>query len=108
MVTIMDPKGVELTTKQVGRSGENYSLNDEAPGDNATMQQQAVETVKVLDRSPVKKEFTSKGELEMTDKKRLDDFNMYMYMKEFHEVDIVENMDLNEKYEKRKKVEAIL
>ena len=44
----------------------------------------------------------------MTDKKRLDEFNMYMYMKEFHEVDIVENMDINEKYERRKKAEAVL
>ena len=37
----------------------------------------------------------------MTDKKRLADYNMYMHLKEFDEVDIVEDMDLNEKYKKK-------
>ena len=69
---------------------------------------QAYETVKVLDRSPVKKEFSTKGELEMTDKKRLADYNMYWHLKEFDEIDIIEGMDLNEKYKKRKKVEHIM
>ena len=44
----------------------------------------------------------------MTDKKRLADYNMYWHLKEFDEIDIIEGMDLNEKYKKRKKVEHIM
>ena len=98
---ISDPKGFELTTTQLGGK-VNAMVGDDVP------MQQAYETVKVLDRSPVKKEFSTKGELEMTDKKRLADYNMYWHLKEFDEVDIVENMDLNEKYKKKQKVEKLM
>ena len=49
----------------------------------------------------MKKNFSTKGELEKTDKKRLADYQMYWHLKEFDEVDIKEDMDLDEKYEKR-------
>ena len=62
----------------------------------------------MLDKSPLKRDFTSKAELEMTDKTRLGDYNMYWHLKEFDPIDLVEEMDLDEKYKRKQKVEAML
>lgn len=62
-----------------------------------------------LDTAPLKKEFTSKAELEADeDKERLADYNMYWHLKEFDPIDIVEEMDLDEKYKRKQKMEHML
>ena len=61
-----------------------------------------------MDRSPVKKDFSTKAELEQTDPNRLADYNMSGHLKEFDPVDIVEEMDLDEKYKRKQKVEKML
>lgn len=62
-----------------------------------------------LDRSPLKRDFGSKVELEQSiDKTRLADYNMYWHLKEFDPIDIVEEMDLTEKYKRKQKVEKML
>ena len=64
--------------------------------------------IKVLDSSPLKKDFKSKAELEVKDKVRLADYNMYWHLKEFDPIDIVEHMDLDEKFKRKQQVEAML
>ena len=61
-----------------------------------------------IDSSPLKTSFKSKKELETRDKARLADYNMYWHLKEFDPIDIVEEMDLDEKYARKQKVEALL
>ncbi len=62
-----------------------------------------------LDTAPLKKEFASKAELEAADdKERLADYNMYWHLKEFDPIDIVEEMDLDEKYKRKQKMEHML
>lgn len=63
-------------------------------------------TINVMDSAPLRKDFTSKAELERTDKARLGDYNMYWHLKEFDPIDIVETMDLDEKFKKKQKIEA--
>ena len=60
-----------------------------------------------LDRAPLKKQFASKAELESAtgDKARLADYNMYWHLKEFDPIDMVEEVDLDKKFEKKKKLE---
>ena len=57
--------------------------------------------VKVMNSSPLKKNFTSKAELEVKDKVRLAEYNMYWHLKEFDPLDIVEHMDLDEKFKRK-------
>lgn len=64
---------------------------------------------KMLDRSPIQAEFGSKAELEQAkDPTRLNDYKMYWHLREFDPIDMVEEMDLDEKYKKKQKVEAML
>lgn len=56
----------------------------------------------------MKRDFTSKAELELTDKTRLADYNMYWHLKEFDPIDLVEEMDLDEKFKRKQKVEKML
>jgi len=63
--------------------------------------------VKVINSSPLKKNFRSKNELEKKDTVRLADYNMYWHLKEFDPVDIVEEMDLDEKFKRKQKIEAM-
>ena len=55
----------------------------------------------------MKKHFASKAELESAtgDKARLADYNMYWHLKEFDPIDMVEEVDLDKKFEKKKKLE---
>lgn len=64
--------------------------------------------IKVMDSSPLKKNFRSKLELEAIDKVRLAEYNMYWHLKEFDPLDIVEHMDLDEKFKRKQQVEAML
>ena len=57
--------------------------------------------IKVMDSSPLKKNFQSKAELEVKDKVRLAEYNMYWHLKEFDPLDIVEHMDLDEKFKRK-------
>lgn len=63
--------------------------------------------MKVINSSPLKKNFRSKNELEKKDTVRLADYNMYWHLKEFDPVDIVEEMDLDEKFKRKQKIEAM-
>ena len=65
------------------------------------MRSNGEKSIKVLDSSPLKKDFNSKAELELTDKARLADYNMYWHLKEFDPIDIVEHMDLDEKFKRK-------
>mgnify|MGYP000625071329 CR=1 FL=1 len=62
----------------------------------------------MIDKKPLKKQFASKQELEQTDAGRLADYNLYWHFKEFDPIDMVEEMDLDEKYKKKKQFEALL
>ena len=64
--------------------------------------------IKVMDSSPLKKNFRSKLELEAIDKVRLAEYNMYWHLMEFDPLDIVEHMDLDEKFKRKQQVEAML
>ena len=66
-----------------------------------------VEPFKLIDRSPLRVNFSSKAELESTDKARLQEYNMYWHLKEFCSLDIDEEIDLTKKYEQKKKIEAM-
>ena len=61
----------------------------------------------MINSSPLKKNFRSKNELEKKDTVRLADYNMYWHLKEFDPVDIVEEMDLDEKFKRKQKIEAM-
>lgn len=64
--------------------------------------------MKVINSSPLKKNFKSKNELEKKDTGRLADYNMYWHLKEFDPIDIVEEMDLDEKFKRKQKIENML
>ena len=55
-----------------------------------------------MDRSPIVKDFSSKAELEQAgDKTRLTDYQMYWHLREFDPIDMVEELDLEEKYKRK-------
>ena len=62
----------------------------------------------MLVRSPIKKDFSSKADLEKNDMARLADYNMYWHLKEFDPIDLDEGMDLDEKYKRKQKIEKML
>ena len=68
----------------------------------------AAAAIKVMDSSPLKKDFNSKAELERNDKNRLADYNMYWHLKEFDKLDMDEGLDLDEKFKAKKNHEAML
>ena len=82
---------------------------DFAPGDSQTLDAHTLrERVNVIERSPLKREFNSKVELEETDSARLADYNMYWHLKEFDPIDINEEIDLDEKYKRKQKIEKMI
>ena len=59
-----------------------------------------------MNTSPLRSHFTSKVELEQeNDKERLEQYNMYWHLQEFDRNDLNEEMDIDEKYEKKKEHE---
>ena len=58
--------------------------------------------------SPMRKNVTSKAEIETTDRERAQDLNMYFHLHEFDPVDLMEDLDMEEKYKRKKKQAAIL
>ena len=102
-----DENALKLTTTKISSPPETVKLSDsmqrvpEEPRNKFQDSSIAGGPIKVLDNSPLKKDFKSKAELEQTDKLRLAEYNMYWHLKEFDPIDIVEHMDLDEKFKKK-------
>ena len=56
----------------------------------------------------MRKNVTSKAEIETTDRERAQDLNMYFHLHEFDPVDLMEDLDMEEKYKRKKEMEAVL
>ena len=113
--TFNDSIGLDLTAKKITRPAVNAGLSSHAgAGANTERQYGNDEAVrssfpKVMDRTPIVKEFASKNELEQAqDKTRLSDYQMYWHLREFDPIDMIEELDIEEKYKRKQKIEAML
>lgn len=89
--TLDDDSGFKLTTTRLVRPADTLKMNDTlktVSEETASKPEGTSAPIKVFDNSPLKKNFNSKAELEITDKARLADYNMYWHLKEFDPLDI--------------------
>ena len=61
-----------------------------------------------LDRSPLRRNFNSKVELEQGDEERLKSYNMYWHLQEFDRLDLDEEMDIDKKFRLKQEHEKLM
>ena len=83
-------------------------INEQKAREASLNRQRVIEGQKII-ASPTHKKVASKIELELTgNNERIEDLNSYYHLHEFDPVDLMEDLDIEEKYKRKKKQAEIL
>ena len=101
----MEPKKFKRVPPQSKSTAEAFKFHTL---DARTSKKEVPKAGERLERSPLRLNFASKTELEQAeDEDRLKQYNMYWHLQEFDPIDLDEDMDIDEKFQKKQKHEAM-